>query len=87
LVVWGLDRLGRGLAHLIESIDELHAREVGFRSLTEAIDTTTPPGRLQFHIFGALAEFRARDGPGAYPRRPGRCAGTLAVGFAAGQRR
>ncbi len=57
LVVWRLDRLGRGLKHLIESIDELHAREVGFRSLTEAIDTTTPAGRLQFHIFGALAEF------------------------------
>jgi DNA invertase Pin-like site-specific DNA recombinase len=45
------------LKHLIESIDALHAREVGFRSLTEAIDTTTPAGRLQFHIFGALAEF------------------------------
>jgi DNA invertase Pin-like site-specific DNA recombinase len=57
LVVWRLDRLGRGLKHLIESIDGLHAREVGFRSLTEAIDTTTPAGRLQFHIFGALAEF------------------------------
>jgi DNA invertase Pin-like site-specific DNA recombinase len=57
LVVCRLDRLGRGLKHLIESIDGLHAREVGFRSLTEAIDTTTPAGRLQFHIFGALAEF------------------------------
>jgi DNA invertase Pin-like site-specific DNA recombinase len=57
LVVWRLDRLGRGLKHLIESIDALHTREVGFRSLTEAIDTTTPAGRLQFHIFGALAEF------------------------------
>jgi DNA invertase Pin-like site-specific DNA recombinase len=57
LVVWRLDRLGRGLKHLIESIDELHGREIGFRSLTEAIDTTTPAARLQFHIFGALAEF------------------------------
>jgi DNA invertase Pin-like site-specific DNA recombinase len=57
LVVWRLDRLGRGLKHLIESIDELHAREVGFRSLNEAIDTTRPACRLQFHIFGALAEF------------------------------
>jgi DNA invertase Pin-like site-specific DNA recombinase len=57
LVVWRLDRLVRGLKHLIESIDDLHGREVGFRSLTEAIDTTTPAGRLQFHIFGALAEF------------------------------
>jgi DNA invertase Pin-like site-specific DNA recombinase len=57
LVVWRLDRLGRGLKHLIESIDGLHTREVGFRSLTETIDTTTSAGRLQFHIFGALAEF------------------------------
>jgi DNA invertase Pin-like site-specific DNA recombinase len=57
LVVWRLDRLGRGLRHLIGSIDGLYAREVGYRSLTEAIDTTTPAGRLQFHIFGALAEF------------------------------
>jgi DNA invertase Pin-like site-specific DNA recombinase len=57
LVVWRLERLGRGLKHLIESIDGLHVREVGFRALTEAIDTTTPAGRLQFHIFGALAEF------------------------------
>lgn len=56
LVVWRLDRLGRGLKHLIESIDGLHTREVGIRSLTETIDTTTPAGRLQFHIFGALAE-------------------------------
>jgi DNA invertase Pin-like site-specific DNA recombinase len=56
LVVWRLDRLGRGLKHLIESIDALHTREVGFRSLTETIDTTTRAGRLQFHIFGALAE-------------------------------
>jgi DNA invertase Pin-like site-specific DNA recombinase len=72
LVVWRLDRLGRGLKHLIESIDQLHAREVGFRSLTEMIDSTTPAGRLQLHIFGALAEFereiireRARAGVAA----------------------
>jgi DNA invertase Pin-like site-specific DNA recombinase len=57
LVVWRLDRLGRGLKHLIDLIEELHQREIGFRSLTEQIDTTTPGGRLQFHIFGALAEF------------------------------
>ncbi len=57
LVVWRLDRLGRGLKHLIEAIEQLHAREIGFRSLTEAIDTTTNAGMLQFHIFGALAEF------------------------------
>jgi len=57
LVVWRLDRLGRGLKHLIDAIEKLHAREIGFRSLTEAIDTTTSSGMLQFHIFGALAEF------------------------------
>jgi DNA invertase Pin-like site-specific DNA recombinase len=57
LVVWRLDRLGRGLKHLIEAIEQLHAREIGFRSLTETIDTTTNAGMLQFHIFGALAEF------------------------------
>ncbi len=57
LVVWRLDRLGRGLKHLIEAIEQLHTREIGFRSLTEAIDTTTNAGMLQFHIFGALAEF------------------------------
>ncbi len=57
LVVWRLDRLGRSLPHLIEVLAVLEARGVGFRSLTEAIDTTTPGGRLIFHIFGALGQF------------------------------
>jgi len=57
LVVWRLDRLGRSLPHLIEVLAGLEARGVGFRSLTEAIDTTTPGGRLIFHIFGALGQF------------------------------
>ena len=57
LVVWRLDRLGRSLAHLIETIGALEARGVGFRSLTENIDTTTPGGRLIFHVFGALGQF------------------------------
>jgi DNA invertase Pin-like site-specific DNA recombinase len=57
LVVWKLDRLGRSLRHLIDTIAELQRREVGFRSLQEDIDTTTPGGKLVFHIFGALAEF------------------------------
>jgi hypothetical protein len=61
LVVWCLDRLGRGPKHLIESIDDLDAREVGFRSLTDAIDTMTPAGRLQLHIFGALRSSSARS--------------------------
>ena len=56
LVVWRLDRLGRSLSHLIETIDRLGKAGVGFRSLTEAIDTTTAGGRLILHIMGALAE-------------------------------
>lgn len=57
LVVWKLDRLGRSLPHLIETVATLEKRGVGFRSLTEAIDTTTPGGRLVFHLFGALGQF------------------------------
>lgn len=57
LVVWRLDRLGRNLRHLLELVEQLGQRDVGFRSLTESIDTTTPGGRLVFSIFGALAEF------------------------------
>ncbi|WP_292530161.1 recombinase family protein [Methylocystis sp.] len=57
LVVWKLDRLGRSLPHLIETIRELGARGAGFASLSESIDTTTPGGKLVFHIMGALAEF------------------------------
>jgi DNA invertase Pin-like site-specific DNA recombinase len=57
LVVWRLDRLGRSLKHLIETISQLDSRKIGFKSLTENIDTTTSGGKLIFHIFGALAEF------------------------------
>lgn len=57
LVVWRLDRLGRSLRHLIETITKLANRGIGFKSITEAIDTTTSGGKLIFHIFGALAEF------------------------------
>ena len=57
LTVWKLDRLGRSLPHLIETVNGLEARGISFRSLTEAIDTTTPGGRLIFHIFGALGQF------------------------------
>jgi len=57
LVVWKLDRLARSLKDLVELITELESKQVGFRSITEAIDTTTAGGKLVFHIFGALAEF------------------------------
>jgi|GEM_PF-2421437 len=58
LLVWRLDRLGRSLKDLIEIIAGLEKRGIGFRSLQESIDTTTSGGRLIFHVFGALAEFR-----------------------------
>ncbi len=57
LAVWRLDRLGRSLKHLIELMAELEEQGIGFQSVTESIDTTTPGGKLVFHIFGALAEF------------------------------
>jgi len=57
LVVWKLDRLGRGLRDLIDKMADLEKRGVGFQSLTENIDTTTAGGKLIFHIFGSLAEF------------------------------
>jgi len=57
LVVWKLDRLGRSLPHLVETVQILADRQVGFRSLQEQIDTTTSGGTLIFHIFASLAEF------------------------------
>src|SRR3954453_15455947 len=57
IVVWKLDRLGRSLKDLITRITDLNDRKIGFKSLTENIDTTTMGGKLIFHIFGALAEF------------------------------
>src|SRR3954469_700207 len=57
LVVWRLDRLGRSLKHLIETVNDLQENGIGFKSLTESLDTTTSGGKLVFHIFGALAEF------------------------------
>ena len=57
LTVWKLDRLARSLKQLIDTVEELERRGIGFVSLTESIDTTTPGGRLVFHLFGSLAEF------------------------------
>jgi len=84
LMVWRLDRLGRSLRHLIDTVAVLQGRGIGFRSLQEQIDTTTSGGKLVFHVFGALAEFerdlirertqagllaaRARGRRGGHPR-------------------
>jgi len=81
LIVWRLDRLARSMKQLIETIEELRVRGIGFRSLNEALDTTTAQGRLVFHMFGALAEFersliRERTQAGlAAARRAGRTGG------------
>ncbi len=57
LIVWRLDRVGRSLKHLIEFMERLQERKIGFRSLQESLDTTTAEGMLVFHIFAALVEF------------------------------
>src|SRR5437868_7376759 len=57
LVCWRLDRLGRNLKHLITLLDDMQALGVAFVSLAEGIDATTPAGKLQLHILGAIAEF------------------------------
>lgn len=57
LVVWKLDRLGRSLPHLLSTVTYLKTRGIGFRSLTEQMDTATPQGEFLFHVFGALAQF------------------------------
>src|SRR5947209_20034523 len=70
LIVWRLDRLARSMKQLIETVETLRLRGIGFRSLTEALDTTTAQGRLVFHMFGALAEFERSLGSCATRRRP-----------------
>jgi hypothetical protein len=81
IVVWKLDRLARSMKQLIETVETLRLRNIGFRSLTGAIDTTTAQGRLVFHMFGALAEFersliRERTRAGlATAKRAGRTGG------------
>ena len=57
LVVWRLDRLGRSLKDLVQKIEDLQNRSIGFRSLQESIDTASPSGKFQFHVFSVLAEF------------------------------
>lgn len=58
VVVWKMDRLARSLSQLIETVDQLGERGIGFISLTEDINTTTAGGKLVFHVFGALAEYK-----------------------------
>ncbi len=57
LVVWKLDRLGRNLKHLIEIVEDLKSKKIGFTSLQDGFDTTTNGGKFVFQIFGAMAEF------------------------------
>ena len=89
LAVWRLDRLGRSLPHLVSTVAALEARGVGFRSLTESIDTSTANGRLVFHVFAALADFereltRERTAAGlASARARGRIGGRRPVMTAA----
>lgn len=87
LVVWKLDRLGRSLPHLLNVVSGLREKDVGFRSLTENIDTTTIQGDLLFNIFGALAQFeraliveRVNAGLAAAARRGKRGGRPRAVG-------
>ena len=85
LIVWKLDRLGRSMSHLIDTVRDLDQRGIGLRSLTEGIDTSTSGGTLVFHLFGALARFerdlfreRTRAGLSAAAAR-GRRGGRKAV--------
>jgi DNA invertase Pin-like site-specific DNA recombinase len=86
LVVWKLDRLGRSLPHLLATVNDLKARGIAFRSLTEQMDTTTPQGGFLFHVFGALAQFersltqeRVKASLDAARRRAGEAAGPTAL--------
>lgn len=60
LIVWRLDRLGRSMPHLVNTVADFAERGIGFQSITEAMDTTTAGGELLFHVMGALAQFERR---------------------------
>jgi len=77
LVVWKLDRLGRSLKHLIDTINELHRRKIGFRSVQENVDTTTSAGKLP-RLRGS-GGIRTRNNPGTDTRWPIRCTGARAM--------
>lgn len=98
LMVWRLDRLGRSLPHLLAIASDLQDRGIELRSLTESVDTTTPGGRLIFHVFGAVAEFEravtaertaagvaAARAAGRHPGRPGLGSNTIAAAQALDQ--
>lgn len=69
LIVWKLDRLARSMKQLIETVEQLRLRNIGFRSLTESIDTTTAQGVLVFHMFQCARRIRTSAYPRAYPSR------------------
>ena len=85
-MVWKLDRLGRSLGHLLGIVNSLKEQRVGFRSLTESMDTTTPSGEFLFQVFGALAQYeraltreRVKAGLAAAKRRGRRGGRPLAI--------
>lgn len=61
ICVFRLDRLARNLRHLLDIVDQMTKREIGLKSLTEAIDTSTPSGRLAVHLFASMAQFEAEQ--------------------------
>lgn len=82
LVVWKLDCLGRSLKDLINILQVLETRKIGFRSITDSIDTETATGRLLFHVIGAIAEYECvqiSEGPKPVFRQPGGVVNVLVV--------
>ena len=77
VIVWKLDRLGRSLNELIGLINDFQAKQIGFRSLNDAIDTTTAQGRLVFNLFASLAEFDRTGEPAGFD--PGADPGGVSV--------
>ena len=85
VVVWKLDRLSRSLKDMLHIMERIEIAGAGFRSLTEAIDTTTAAGRMMMQMVGSFAEFEARHDPRAHQRRscPGPCGGDGSAGAGA----
>jgi len=83
LVVWRLDRLGGSLQHLLEAVTGFEARQVGFPSLTEHMDTTTPQGAFLFSVFSAFAQYERALGQERVMAGPRSCAKTESTGRSA----